>query len=72
LSWPAHAGHLGDEEFCGATKSRFEIALEPFDLIVIKALQEFLARRRRKRLLDLIGKLEWDTSFDYKSERRRD
>jgi len=46
--------------------------LEPFDLIVIKALQEFLARRRRKRLLDLIGKLEWDTSFDYKSERRRD
>jgi hypothetical protein len=36
---------------------------------MIKALQEFLARRRRKRLLDLIGKLEWDTSFDYKAER---
>jgi len=25
---------------------------------MIKALQEFLARRRRKRLLDLIGKLK--------------
>jgi hypothetical protein len=39
---------------------------------LIKAFQEFLARRRRKRLLDLIGKLEWDTSFDYKAERKRD
>jgi hypothetical protein len=35
-------------------------------------LQEFIARRRQKRLLDLMGKLEWDASFDYKAERRRD
>ena len=27
---------------------------------VTKALQEFIARRRQKRLLELIGKLEWD------------
>ncbi|MGB7102390.1 MAG: type II toxin-antitoxin system VapB family antitoxin [Xanthobacteraceae bacterium] len=27
---------------------------------VTKALQEFIARRRQKRLLDLMGKLEWD------------
>jgi hypothetical protein len=32
-------------------------------------LQEFIARRRQKRLLDLMGKLEWDASFDYKAER---
>lgn len=39
---------------------------------VTKALQEFIARRRQKRLLDLIGKLEWDSSYDYKVERTRD
>ena len=39
---------------------------------VTKALQEFIARRRQKRLLDLMGKLEWDTSCDYKAERARD
>jgi hypothetical protein len=36
---------------------------------VTKALQEFIARRSQKRLLDLIDKLEWDASFDYKSGR---
>jgi hypothetical protein len=36
---------------------------------VTKALQEFVARRRQKRLLDLVGKLEWDLSYDYKKER---
>jgi hypothetical protein len=39
---------------------------------VTKALEEFIARRRQKRLLDLMGKLEWDPSYDYKVERRRD
>ncbi len=39
---------------------------------VTKALQEFIARRRQKRLLDLFGKLEWDASFDHKAERSRD
>jgi hypothetical protein len=38
---------------------------------VTKALQEFIARRRQKRLLDLFGKLEWDSSYDYKGERTR-
>jgi hypothetical protein len=38
---------------------------------VTRALQEFIARRKQKRLLDLIGKLEWDATFDYKSERSR-
>jgi Arc/MetJ family transcription regulator len=39
---------------------------------VTKALQEFIARRRQKRLLELMSKLEWDASYDYKKERTRD
>jgi Bacterial antitoxin of type II TA system, VapB len=39
---------------------------------VTKALVEFIARRRQKRLLELMGKLDWDSSYDYKSERSRD
>jgi Arc/MetJ family transcription regulator len=39
---------------------------------VTKALQEFIARRRQKRLLDLMGKLDWDPSYDYKAGRTRD
>ncbi len=38
---------------------------------VTKALEEFIARRRQKRLLDLAGKLEWDAAYDYKAERLR-
>ena len=38
---------------------------------VTKALEEFIARRQQRRPLDLMGKLEWDTSCDYKSERHR-
>ena len=39
--------------------------------VVTKALQEFIARRDQKRLVDLMGKLEWDDSFNYKAERSR-
>ena len=38
---------------------------------VTKALQEFLARREQRRVLDLLGTLDWDESFDYKAERTR-
>lgn len=38
---------------------------------VTRALEEFIARRRQKRLVDLMGNLEWDKSFDYKAERSR-
>jgi hypothetical protein len=38
---------------------------------VTKALQEFIARRQQKNLVELFGKLEWDSTFDYKLERRR-
>ena len=39
---------------------------------VTKALQEFIARRRQKRVLELFGKLEWDAGYDYKAERQRE
>lgn len=38
---------------------------------VTRALEEFIARRKQKRLIDLMGKLEWDDSFDLKTERSR-
>ena len=38
---------------------------------VTRALEEFIARRKQKHLQDLMGKLEWDTDFDYKAERSR-
>ena len=39
--------------------------------VVTTALQEFIARRKQRRVLDLIGKLEWNERFDYKAERSR-
>lgn len=38
---------------------------------VTRALQEFIARRQQRRVADLLGKLKWDESFDYKAERKR-
>jgi Arc/MetJ family transcription regulator len=38
---------------------------------VTRALEEFIARRRQKGLLQLMGKLEWQDDYDYKAERSR-
>jgi Arc/MetJ family transcription regulator len=38
---------------------------------VTLALEEFIAKRSQKNMLDLMGKLEWDDSYDYKAERSR-
>ena len=38
---------------------------------VNKALRELVARRERRKLLDLFGTLDWDEGFDYKHERSR-
>jgi Arc/MetJ family transcription regulator len=38
---------------------------------VTKALQEFIASRRQKAMLELAGKLEWNGDCDYKKERSR-
>ena len=39
--------------------------------VVTKALQEFIARRQQKRVLELFGTLEWDAAYDDKAERQR-
>ena len=38
---------------------------------VSKALEEFIARREQRKLLELFGSLEWDSAYDYKAERNR-
>lgn len=38
---------------------------------VTLALKEFIARREQRRIAELLGKLEWDKSFDPKAERTR-
>ncbi len=38
---------------------------------VTRALEEFIARREQRKLLDLFGRLEWNPDFDYKKERSR-
>ncbi len=38
---------------------------------VTQALEEFVARRRQKGFANLMGKLEWEPSFDYMAERSR-
>jgi hypothetical protein len=38
---------------------------------VTRALEEFVARREQRRIVELFGSLEWDTGFDYKRERSR-
>ena len=36
---------------------------------VTRALEEFIARREQRGLLDLMGALEWDGAYDHKRER---
>ena len=38
---------------------------------VTLALKEFIARREQVKALGLLGSMDWDTSFDYKSQRSR-
>jgi len=39
--------------------------------VVTLALEAFIARRRQRGLLELMGKLEWDPGYDDKKERKR-
>ena len=38
---------------------------------VNEALAEYVARRKRRRILELFRKLDWDRKYDYKAERKR-
>lgn len=39
--------------------------------VVTLALQEFIARREQRRVVGLMGELEWNDSFECKAERSR-
>ena len=36
---------------------------------VNEALAEYVSRRKRKQVLDLVGEVQWDPDYDYKAER---
>ncbi len=36
---------------------------------VTRALEEFVARREQREILDLFGKVDWDPTYDYKAAR---
>ena len=38
---------------------------------VTKALKEFIARHQQREVSKLFGKLDWDSSYDYKKARSR-
>ncbi len=38
---------------------------------VNSALAEYVARRKRRRMIDLFGEVDWDSRYDYKAERKR-
>lgn len=40
-------------------------------VVVAKALEEYIVRHSPKRILDLIGKFDWDPTYDYRRERSR-
>jgi hypothetical protein len=44
---------------------------ERTDAAFAPAIEGFMDRRARKRLIELLGTLEWDRSFDPKAERSR-
>lgn len=37
---------------------------------VDEALREFIQRRQRQQLLKLLGKVDYDPTYDYKAERK--
>ena len=38
---------------------------------VNEALAEYVARRKRRKVLELFGRLDWDPDYDYKRDRDR-
>lgn len=37
---------------------------------VTRALEEFVARREQRKIVELFGTLDWDLTYDYKAARR--
>ena len=38
---------------------------------VTRALEEFLARREQRKIVELFGKIDWDPDYNHKAERSR-
>jgi Arc/MetJ family transcription regulator len=38
---------------------------------VNEAIAEYVARRKRRRILRLFGKMDWNPEYDYKAQRKR-
>ena len=38
---------------------------------VTRALEEFLAQREQRRIVELFGNIDWDPDYDYKRGRSR-
>ena len=38
---------------------------------VNEALAEYVARRKRREIAEIFGRVEWDPDYDYKTERKR-
>ena len=38
---------------------------------VNEALQEYVTRRKQKKILEIFGTLDWDSTYDYKMARKR-
>lgn len=38
---------------------------------VTQALEEYIQRRKQQQIVELFGKLEWSSTYDYKKQRRR-
>lgn len=83
---PQASEWLGTTALCSLSHMATNLDLDP-DLVervlalseaptkkaaVTVALQEFVARREQRQLLELFGKLEWDPAYDYKRDRSRD
>ena len=62
------SAHVDFGRFIADIASRYTVAVV---LELITASQEFISRREQRRVAELMGKLEWDDSFDYKAERSR-
>ena len=39
--------------------------------VITEALQEYIARRKQRQILNLFGSTEYDADYDYKAQRRR-
>ncbi|MGB2926027.1 MAG: type II toxin-antitoxin system VapB family antitoxin [Limnothrix sp.] len=41
------------------------------DTLVEKALEEYIQRRKRLKVIELFGMIEYDANYDYKTQRQQ-